>query len=226
VALWDNYLDCDGNASDVCGRAAPLYLFLAACYAALFVLGTCLIVEAPARDVPETGARVRKYQSLGEESLGLPSGVALPEKPLPSESSPSRAGLAGRFEPQSLKELSASPLARLEACAYISTATAGVFIAGSYKAMAVRHFSDDAFLTNVGSMASFGNLSGRLFWGWSCDKVGWPTSLVAMSASQTALIVSYALVAATESEEAFTFWTAAIYFNYGKIIFVAMYAPN
>jgi uncharacterized membrane protein len=55
-----------------------------------------------------------------------------------------------RLEPQSVAELVQLSLARLEALSYIFTATAGVFIAGSYKAMAVKHFSDDAFLSNVG----------------------------------------------------------------------------
>lgn len=57
------------------------------------------------------------------------------------------------------------------------------------------------------SMSSFGNLTGRLFWGWSCDRYGWPNSLAAMSAIQTCLIVTYALVASSESEFSFSLWT-------------------
>jgi len=159
----------------VCDRAAPLYSFLGACYAALFLISICLLVEAPSSDDEGGGAAAAKdeidhqkkraidteneseCENLKHQLLydGADSQLSLPEV---SEDRGADAAASSslevpqhyRLEPQSVAELIKQPLARLEALSYIFTATAGVFIAGSYKAMAVRHFSDDAFLSNVG----------------------------------------------------------------------------
>jgi len=94
----------------------------------------------------------------------------------------------------------------------ICNGTPGVFIGGSYKAIAVQYFTNDRYLTNVGSAGSLGNLTGRLFWGWACDACGWPTAWLGLSACMATLLVTYRPIAASRSEPAFALWTSLIYF--------------
>mmetsp|Transcript_6395 Transcript_6395/g.7785 ORF Transcript_6395/g.7785 Transcript_6395/m.7785 type:complete len:116 (+) Transcript_6395:111-458(+) len=114
-----------------------------------------------------------------------------------------------------MQELVMIQTAQLCMLSFIFTATPGVFVAGSYKAIAVLYFDNDRYLTNVGSGGSFGNLTGRLFWGWSCDNFGWKFSLLALSSCMSALLFTYRLIASSESEFLFALWTALIYFKYG-----------
>ena len=235
--LWNSYLNCDTDASAVCGRASSMYLVLGCCYTAIFMIGISLMSSAP-----KPGSEPEKVVSEGYSPLEDTKEVA-----------PEISSAAGAAEvivppppPANLHKFALHPMAQLLFLSFVCTGTPGVFIAGSYKAMAVSHFSDDrfvfastfcnnrgprlsvcvsfnmfllnlflrsphfavfysdglfgSFLTNVGSLASIGNCSGRMFWGTACDVIGWELAIVLLSAGSTALIATYGLVAQSEQE--------------------------
>jgi len=208
--LWSGYINCDAKGgSRVCSRASSLYLLLGCCYTGLILFGALLIGE-PLEPLEQIKDDAGIYEALGDDATvdictGEQTDVAVASV---TES------LAVE-NPQSIGELLQSTTMRLTTLNYILTATPGVFIAGSYKVIASQYFNDDRFLTNVGSGASVGNCLGRLFWGWASDRFGWNTAIITLSSVQTFLILSYRLVASSDNESMFSFWTAFIYFNYG-----------
>ena len=99
--------------------------------------------------------------------------------------------------------------------AFIGTATAGLFVAGTYKTFGGGYFDSDRYLASVGSASSAANLLGRVAWGALSDRAGWRASLAALSAAATCLLLTYAAVARARSRALFALWTCGILFCYG-----------
>jgi OFA family oxalate/formate antiporter-like MFS transporter len=192
--VWPGYIDCNGTGHEVCQRASTMYVLLGFCYTALLVVGVALISDPPAEPSPPA---IDTYLPLtGDDGAGDESGTgakkraesaAEAEAPSAVAAAAVAAAEAARG-PQTVAALLLEPLVPLTVAAYFATAVGGLFLTGTYKSFAGSYFTDDQYLALVGSIASFGNLSGRLFWGWLCDCIGWRNVLLTFSSLQTFLV--------------------------------------
>ncbi|KAG5190612.1 major facilitator superfamily domain-containing protein [Tribonema minus] len=91
--------------------------------------------------------------------------------------------------------------------------TAGINVAGTYKAFGARLHADDQFQSLVGSVAALANGTGRLFWGNMLDAAGFNRPFAALVTLQAATMAAYTTLA--RSRAGFAAATCAILFCLG-----------
>lgn len=232
-AEGDLYFD-----SSVASRVPGMFVLLGCCHFILVGAGTALLRSPPipakklqshnseysdGEVLPSTPLarglkdRSHPYQAVSVEPFELE--VQQGEQPVESTggSETLKAPLCGAGSPPQFctSELPYLPDFWLISLAFICSGMGGVFVAGSYKHIAQAAFSNDAFLTRVGSLASVCNAFGRVFWGVVSDHLG-PAPCIMITSALSAMLLSTYSVQALESEVRFTVWTCLIFFAYGS----------
>lgn len=93
------------------------------------------------------------------------------------------------------------------------TALTGLIVIGVYKRFGQMYFSNDHFLSLVGSSASLGNAIGRVFWGHQSDIWGPYRTLYCVAGTMVTLVATWSLT--TGSETLFALWVTATVFCHG-----------
>jgi len=98
-------------------------------------------------------------------------------------------------------------------CFFLTT-LGGMYIAGTFRTFGVMHFSNDSFLSMVGSVASLCNTVGRVVWGSLGDRCGCVVVLIGMNLLYALIFCTYP-ASVTLGENGYAMWTYLIFFIEG-----------
>ena len=94
---------------------------------------------------------------------------------------------------------------------FLNTQAIG-YINSMYKAYGQVFINDDHFLAVVGAFAAIFNASGRVFWGHLCDKFGYRSCMLVVTASMALLWLTFGFAPVYGGKVLFAMWVWAIFF--------------
>jgi len=94
---------------------------------------------------------------------------------------------------------------------FLNTQAIG-YINSMYKAYGQVFINDDHFLAVVGAFAAIFNASGRVFWGHLCDKFGYRSCMLVVTASMALLYLTFGFAPVYGGKVLFAVWVWAIFF--------------
>lgn len=188
-------------------------MYLGLIYSCMFTVGIILIRNPDYSEIGEEldeNSRDEAIESQAKDDLSLimpinDQGEADVQKRRDSEE-------------MSAKDVTPAELIRIPRAWHLSgclslTALTGLIVIGVYKRYGQMYFSDDHFLSLVGSSASLGNALGRVFWGNLSDIWGPYRTLYCVAGTMVTLVATWSLT--TGDETLFALWVTATVFCHG-----------
>lgn len=118
--------------------------------------------------------------------------------------------------------LLSTPLAWHLASCLVTTSVGGMYLAGSFKTYAVRTLSASSLAT-ISTTASVFNSVGRIFWGYTADKIGSLPTLAILAGLFSVIILTYSSSLEIGGEAGFALSTYLLFFFEGGNF--ALYMP-
>lgn len=152
---------------------------------------------------------------------GLEGGEVVDEDGELADDKADEAALA-QYE-QEEEDVTPQELVRLPQAWHVSLsftlgALSGLVALATYKSVGIVTFVDDHFMSFVvGSFSSLANALGRVFWGWSSDRLGSYRALYTLCLCQAAFLFTWGLTvsSAWANKWWFAVWVAGITFSHG-----------